>query len=39
MAKNIQVSSEWFIVSVNWINKWQKFVRFDEDEQSESENF
>lgn len=39
MAKNIQASSEWFIVSVNWINKWQKYVRFDDDEQSESENF
>lgn len=30
MAKNIQVGSEWFIVSIKWINKWQKYVRFDQ---------
>ena len=30
MSKNIQVGSEWFIVSIKWINKWQKYVRFDQ---------
>ena len=37
MAKNIQLSSEWYIVSIKWINKWQNYVRFDQDDQSESD--
>lgn len=30
MAKRVEVGSEWFIVSQSWINKWQKFVGFDD---------
>ena len=37
MAKNIKLSSEWYIVSIKWINKWQNYVRFDQDDQSESD--
>ena len=29
MAKTVEVGSEWFIVSMKWINCWQKFVNFD----------
>jgi hypothetical protein len=29
MAKTVEVGSEWYIVSMTWINKWQKFVGFD----------
>jgi hypothetical protein len=32
MAKKVEVGSEWFLVSMAWINKWQKFVGFDGDE-------
>jgi hypothetical protein len=30
MAKSVKVGSEWFLVSMKWINKWQKFVGFEE---------
>ena len=29
MAKSVKEGSEWYIVSMNWINKWQKYVGFD----------
>jgi len=31
MAKSVEVGSEWYCVSMTWINKWQKFVNFDGD--------
>jgi len=36
MAKSVKVGSEWFLVSMKWINKWQKFVGFEE---SDSRSF
>jgi len=29
MAKTVKEGEEWFIVSMAWINQWQKFVGFD----------
>ena len=28
MSKSTEVGSEWYIVSMEWIFKWQKFVKF-----------
>ena len=36
MPKVVEEGSEWYLVSMSWINKWQKFVGF-EDEDAESE--
>jgi len=30
MAKRVEVGSVWYIVSMAWISKWQKFVGFEE---------
>lgn len=30
MPKTVEVGSEWYIVSMYWIEKWQKYVNFDE---------
>lgn len=30
MAKNIVPKSEWYIISKNWIDKWQVHVGFDD---------
>ena len=32
MPKKVDVGSEWFIVSMAWISKWQKFVGFEDDQ-------
>lgn len=32
MAKVVEVGSEWYIVSMKWIEKWQKHVNFDQEE-------
>lgn len=32
MAKKVAVGSEWFLVSMTWIEKWQKHVNFDDEE-------
>jgi hypothetical protein len=29
MAKSVDQGSQWYIVSMAWINKWQKYVGFD----------
>ena len=29
MAKTVKEGSEWYIVSLKWINQWQKYVGFD----------
>ena len=34
MATKVTVGSEWFLVSMSWIEKWQKHVNFDEEEES-----
>jgi hypothetical protein len=38
MAKTVAEKSEWFIVSMQWINKWQKHVGFDESEAEKGPN-
>ena len=32
MAKSVEENSEWYIISMDWINKWQKHVGFDDTE-------
>lgn len=29
MAKTVEVGSEWYVVSMDWIGKWQRYVGFD----------
>lgn len=33
MAKRVEVGSVWYIVSMAWIAKWQKFVGFEENQE------
>ena len=33
MAKSVEVDSVWYIVSMNWINKWQCYTGFNDDSQ------
>lgn len=33
MPKNIKPGSQWFIVSMTWINRWQAYVGFDDGSQ------
>ena len=37
MANKVAVGSEWFLVSMTWIEKWQKHVNFDGEEDSNQE--
>ena len=30
MPKRVEIDSEWFIVSMTWIKKWEVFVGFEE---------
>jgi len=32
MAKTVEVGSEWYCVSMTWINQWQRFVNFGGEE-------
>jgi len=36
MAKSIVVGSEWYVISMKWIEKWQLYVNFDGEEESKS---
>ena len=36
MAKSIDVGSEWYVVSMKWIEKWQHYVNFDGGEETKS---
>ena len=29
MAKTVEVGSVWYVVSMDWIGKWQKYVGFE----------
>lgn len=35
MAKSVEVGSEWYIVSMKWILRWQEFVGFNQGEEEE----
>ena len=37
MARTVEVGSEWYCVSMTWINKWQKFVNFEGEEIAEED--
>ena len=37
MAKRVEVGSKWYVVSMDWISKWQKYVGFTEGEASGKE--
>ena len=32
MKKTVEEGEEWYIVSMAWINKWQKYVGFDNED-------
>ena len=36
MAKVVKNDSIWYIISMNWINKWQQFIGFDGEPDSKS---
>jgi len=31
MAKSVAVGSTWYVVSFNWIEKWQQWVGYDKE--------
>ena len=35
MAKVPELGSTWYIVSMNWIARWQSFVGFDKDDKED----
>ena len=38
MAKTVKEGSEWYIVSMKWIQKWQAFVGFKQGDDEESKD-
>ena len=38
MAKTVAVGSEWYIVSMSWIQKWQSYVGFKSGDDEESKD-
>jgi len=31
MPKSVKIGSIWYVVSLNWIEKWQKWVGYDDE--------
>lgn len=38
MPKSVEKKSEWFVVSMCWINKWQTYVGFEEGSKPEPDH-
>jgi hypothetical protein len=37
LATEIIPGSEWYVIDMKWINKWQKFVNFEGEKMSDDE--
>ena len=38
MPKSVKEGSEWYIVSMKWINKWQNYVGFNQEESTKGDH-